>query len=298
MEELKNCKLCEGSVFETHLKCRDHFLSGEEFIIARCTNCGFLFTNPRPEAAHLGAYYKSENYISHSNNRKGLLNKIYHSVRRYNHKQKYKLISRLLQKGDILDIGCATGEFLNYFKERGWQVIGVEPDADARAFAKTQYHIDVLPEEALTRIENRKFDIISLWHVLEHVPSLNERMKRIRDMLKDDGYVVIAVPNAKSNDASWYGEFWAGYDVPRHLYHFTQATAGALFKKHGFDLAEIHPMKFDAYYVSLLSEKYKTGKKSLVKAIKRGWKSNSWAKKNDSDYSSLIFILKKQKTEL
>jgi 2-polyprenyl-3-methyl-5-hydroxy-6-metoxy-1,4-benzoquinol methylase len=298
MEELKSCKVCDGSSMEVYLKVKDHFLSGEEFNIVRCRSCGFLFTNPRPEAANLGKYYKSENYISHSNSRKGILNKVYHLIRRHNHKKKFNLISGLVNKGEILDIGCATGEFLNYFKERGWGISGVEPDADARSYAKANYNIDVWPEEEIDRLTPGTFDIISLWHVLEHVPALNERMIAIEELLKDEGYAVIALPNVASYDAAWYGEFWAGYDVPRHLYHFSRETAEKLFSKHGFQLVKIEPMKFDAYYVSLLSEKYKNKRKSLFKAMNRGCKSNQWAKRHQNDYSSLIFVLKKKKTEL
>lgn len=293
MEQIITCAICGKDSFSVYLESHDYFLSKERFTIVTCDNCEFLFLNPRPDAVEISNYYKSEEYISHSNTKRGVINKIYHIIRKRNHEKKYKLIQNLKRKGTLLDIGCATGEFLNYCKNNGWTVIGVEPDGDAQKFAKTQYNLDVFPESLLKETPTNKFDVISMWHVLEHVHLLQQRMEQIKNYLKNDGVVIIAVPNATCKDAEIYKKFWAGYDLPRHLYHFTQKSILELLKKNEFTLIETIPMKFDSYYISMLSEKYKTGKGNLVKAFLNGYKSNRWAKRNNNNYSSLIFVLKK-----
>lgn len=292
MEKIDNCIICGNDRFSDFLTVRDHFLSGREFTIVSCTRCGFRFVNPRPDAAEIGKYYKSEDYISHSNARKGVINKIYHIVRKHNHKRKASYIQQYTPVGSLLDIGCATGEFLNYMQERGWQTTGVEPDEKARNFAKNAYSLDVMSESELDQC-SRRFDVITMWHVLEHVHNLGGRLNTLRQLLNDDGTLFIAVPNSNSADAQHYGELWAGYDVPRHIYHFTTETIKMLFGEYNFKLADIIPMKFDAYYISLLSEKYKSGSKHIVKALWNGTLSNCKARKNAGNYSSLIYVFRR-----
>jgi 2-polyprenyl-3-methyl-5-hydroxy-6-metoxy-1,4-benzoquinol methylase len=297
MELLSNCPVCNNNKFSEFLQCKDHFLSKETFFILKCENCGLLFTNPRPDKKTIGQYYKSNQYISHSNTRKGIVNRIYHFVRSLNHRTKYKSISKIKSEGEILDIGCATGEFLAYFKKRGWKITGIEPDSDARKYAQNNYCLDVFPEDEIQSLGEKRFDVITLWHVLEHVPELNRRIQELYRLLKDDGILIIAVPNASSYDANHFGTYWAGYDVPRHLYHFNKEVIGRLFKKHHFICSDILPMKFDSFYISLLSEKYLSGKNKYFKAINTGIKSNCYARRNENNYSSLIFVLEKEKTE-
>jgi predicted SAM-dependent methyltransferase len=118
-------------------------------------------------------------------------------------------------------------------------------------------------------------------------------MEQVKYVLKDEGIAFIALPNHKSWDTQYYKKQWAAWDVPRHLYHFSMDTFSNLAKKHGFKIVEILPMKFDAFYVSLLSEKYRTNKMNYIKALFQGMKSNRWAKKNNNNYSSLIYVLRK-----
>lgn len=295
MENVDVCPVCGLKNFSIAMEVPDHFLSQEVFKISECTACGMLFTNPRPRVEDLGKYYKSEDYISHSNTKKGLISRVYHIVRRHNFKQKFKMITRLSKGLELLDVGCATGGFLSYFKARGWTVTGIEPDKDARDFAKNVSGLAVFDEAGLKDFAEKQFDVISMWHVLEHVPFPQDRLSVLKKVLKDDGLLVVAIPNPGSYDAISYGKFWAGYDVPRHLLHFKQEVALAFFKKAGFTCIEVKPMKFDAYYISLLSEKYKTGKSSFIKAYFSGCRSNRFAKKNKGNYSSLIFLLRKEK---
>jgi len=293
MEELKQCIICENEEFSVHLQGSDYFLTHEKFTIVKCNKCGFIFVNPRPDVHEIGKYYKSEDYISHSNTKKGLVNTIYHIIRKRSHRKKFDLISSYKQSGNLLDIGCATGEFLNYVKKNGWDTIGIEPDLSAREFATATYNLNVHPEDFLNQLNSGTIDIITMWHVLEHVHGLKERMEQLQRLLVKNGVAFIAVPNVGSFDTKYYGEFWAGYDLPRHIYHFTQETIIRLFEGYNFQLEKIVPMKYDAYYISMLSEKYKNGSKNLLTAFLNGNKSNRWAKRNNSNYSSLIFVFRK-----
>jgi len=295
MENISACPVCKSDQFKTALDCPDFFLSGEVFPISECLNCGMMFTNPRPEPEVLGNYYKSEQYISHSNTRKGLISQVYHRVRKHNFKQKFKMINALSGGKKILDVGCATGGFLAFFKNKGWTTTGIEPDEDARNFAIQTEGLNVLDEKGLESLDQKSFDVITMWHVLEHVPKPGERISQLKSLLKDDGILVIAIPNPSCYDAQHYGKFWAGYDVPRHLLHFKQNVALDFFEKMKLSCVEIRPMKFDSYYISLLSEKYQKGTTSYLKAFFTGLRSNKWAKRNKNNFSSLIYVLRKEK---
>ena len=242
----------------------------------------------------LDSYYQSENYISHTDGKRNWFEKIYQIVKQYTIKTKWNLIKKYQHKTDIsvLDIGCGTGDFLKYGIEKmKCSGVGVEPNLDARKRAEEK-NLKVFEE--LHQVENKKFDVITLWHVLEHVADLDNYFSFFNEKLNDDGLLVIAVPNFKSYDAQYYKEFWAAWDVPRHLWHFSRTSIQKLSKPHRFDLIHTHPMYFDSYYVSLLSESYKTGKKNLWNAFRIGFLSNKKAKRS-KEYSSHIYLLKKSK---
>jgi 2-polyprenyl-3-methyl-5-hydroxy-6-metoxy-1,4-benzoquinol methylase len=292
MELLSACPVCDNETFTTFLECPDHFLSKEIFTISKCQNCGFLFTNPRPETDKLSSYYKSEEYISHSNSRKGFQNLLYQRVRNFTISRKLKMIHGFKKQGSLLDIGCATGEFLNFCKKNNWNVEGIEPDESARQNGISNYALKIGDENHLNNILPVSFDVITMWHVLEHVPLLNERIDQLQKLLRPDGYLFIAVPNANSPDAKLYGSYWAAYDVPRHLYHFTPETITRIFSKHNFSLIKTVPMKFDAYYVSMLSEKHMHLKNAFFNGFLSGFVSNRAARKNGA-YSSMIYVFHK-----
>lgn len=294
MEHLNRCPICGYKHFEPSQEVIDHFLTKEKFQISKCVGCGFLLTNPRPDPAEILRYYQSDAYISHSKKRKGWFNTLYDAVRKIALRNKFDLINQYKSGSRILDIGCGTGEFLNFMKEKGWETTGIEPAEQPRTFAKENYGLSVFDEGTLNNLPNKSFDVITMWHVLEHVHDLNGRIDRIGQLLTPDGLLVIAVPNPESPDADFYKNYWAAWDVPRHLYHFSKKTISLLMENHGFDVFSIQPMIFDAYYVSLLSEKYKYGKTRLPAALYRGFKSNKSAKKNVNNYSSLIYLVKRQ----
>jgi 2-polyprenyl-3-methyl-5-hydroxy-6-metoxy-1,4-benzoquinol methylase len=294
MDNIDQCPVCNSNSFQHFKTIKDYFLSGEVFQLDKCNNCGFIFLNPRPDKEKLQEYYQSTEYLSHSKSQRNLTSMIYDVIKNYSLHKKFQVISQYHDNGKILDIGCATGEFLNYYKKKGWQTLGIEPALYPRNYAIEKYGLEVYDEPKIQELEKNSFDVITLWHVLEHVPELAKRVEQIRGLLKNNGVIVIALPNHNSWDARHYDEYWAAYDAPRHLYHFSQDTFQLLLAKFQLRLIETIPLKFDAFYVSLLSEKYKTGKMKYVKACTNGIKSNYYANKNNMNYSSLIYIVKKQ----
>ena len=292
MENISSCFVCGGKDFSPFKDCIDYTVSKDTFTIVQCKNCGFKFTNPRPDGIEIGKYYESEEYVSHSDSGKGIINFLYKKVRNYTINKKVSLVNSLSKDKTILDIGCGTGAFLNACKGNGWKIEGIEPSDGARDFAKTNYNLEINPENKLATMATSSFSIITMWHVLEHVHLLNDRIEELKRLLKKDGTIIIAVPNCDSWDAEYYSEFWAAYDLPRHLYHFTPDTMGKLLEKHSLTIVKKLPMVFDSYYVSMLSEKYKNGNVSLVNAMRNGFKSNSVGKRDINRFSSVIYIIK------
>ncbi len=289
-ESITNCPVCKSVRFKHYLITKDHFLSKESFNISKCQECSLLFTNPRPSSENIGSYYDSEEYLSH-NSRSGLLASIYKIIRRRNIQHKYNIIKSRVPKGKLLDVGAGTGSFLNFMQTKGWKVYGTEPNESARKQAVSS-GINVVEDIGKLNIP-KKMDAITMWHSLEHVHNFDETVQYLASHLKKKGRLFIAVPNHESLDASIYKEYWAAWDVPRHLYHFNEKSIATLANLNGLKLKEKLPMKFDAYYISLMSEQYKTGHKNIYKMILNGWKSNSYGKKT-GHYSSMIYVLKKK----
>ncbi len=294
---LSNCPICDNTQFVTHLSCEDYTVSRETYTILRCQSCDFKFTQDIPDQKSIGKYYQSESYVSHSGSKKGLINWLYHKVRKRSLRQKFKLVSSHTHGMKIIDYGCGTGEFLNTCMNKGWSVQGYEPSDDARNFAINQNKISASSPIELPHYPSEGADIITLWHVLEHVHTLKDTIGLLLEKLKSGGTLLIAVPNCSSYDAKKYGSFWAAYDVPRHLYHFEPKTMNDLLHQFGLSRKTIKPMVFDAYYVSLLSEKYKNGGSlnpiSLISAFFTGLTSNLKASSNRLTYSSQIYIYTK-----
>jgi predicted SAM-dependent methyltransferase len=292
MLNISYCPVCSNNSFSPFLQCKDYTVSQEKFQIVSCDKCGFKFTNPRPKDDVIGSYYKSNDYVSHSNTNKGLINKLYHIVRSYTLSKKVKLINSFVSRGTVLDFGCGTGMFLSACINNGWKTIGMEPDSDARKFALLGNNTVYSNFTELSENTNdSSFDAITLWHVLEHVTDLQSTISYFKSKLSSNGVLIIAVPNYQSYDAKYYSQFWAAYDVPRHLYHFDVTSISALLDNFNFKLLDSIPMKFDSFYVSMLSEKYKTGKVNYLKAFLTGLSSNLKAQ-NKNSYSSTIYVFK------
>lgn len=273
---------------KSYLKTIDYSVTEEEFELMYDEELQMLITTPHPK--NLDKYYDSQYYISHTDAKSSLFDKLYQAVKKFNIRKKARLVKKQVPNGkELLDIGAGTGDFLLALKNRNWEVNGVEPNFDARMRAQEKgvnlnIDIDSLPV--------KKYDVITLWHVLEHLPNLELQIKKIVSLLKNDGTLIIAVPNFKSYDANYYKEHWAAYDVPRHLWHFSKMSISKLFKKQKMEVVIIKPMVFDSFYVSLLSEKYKTGKQNYLKGFWTGLRSNMSAM-STKESSSLTYVLKK-----
>jgi ubiquinone/menaquinone biosynthesis C-methylase UbiE len=270
------------------LEVTDYSVSKENFQLFLDEELNMLVTTPQPSLEKLPSYYESEDYISHTDGKRSLFEKIYQVVKNKAIKSKLKLVNSQATKGRILDIGTGTGDFLVAAKDNGWKTIGIEPNEKAKSIARNK---GVTFVENLQAIESNTIDIVTMWHVLEHVPNLEEYILEFKRILKTTGTLIIAVPNFNSFDANYYGKHWAAYDVPRHLWHFSKFSIKKIFSEYQFELTQILPMKFDSYYVSLLSEKYKTGKMNFLKAFWIGFKSNKYGKQN-LEFSSHIYVLK------
>lgn len=270
------------------LKTKDFLVTGEEFELVQVSENGLLRTTPVP--TNLSMYYQSEGYISHTDRRRTLFEKLYQGIKTLNLKKKSKLLKRLrATPGRLLDIGAGTGDFVLAAQRKGWAAFGVEPNEDARAKgegkgARVWADIELLPEGM--------FDIITLWHVLEHLPDPDRVIKTLHGRLANKGHVIVAAPNYRSLDAKHYGPFWAGYDAPRHLWHFTKPSLEDLFKSLGFELIQEKPMWFDAYYVSWLSEKYRNSRFGPIRAFLLASASNFVAAFN-GECSSRTYAFRK-----
>jgi 2-polyprenyl-3-methyl-5-hydroxy-6-metoxy-1,4-benzoquinol methylase len=279
-------KTPEGSIY---ISTKDYFKSQEAFDLVLDSSTGILITTPQPAPEDLAGYYESQAYISHSNTQKGIVPFLYGLVQKWSLKNKINLINSLSNhKGALLDIGAGTGNFCETSKQNSWDVYGVEPSEKAREVAAKK---NIFLHQSIEDFTGQQFDVITLWHVLEHLPDLENTITAIQKLLKPNGVLIVAVPNYNSFDAKHYKGFWAAYDVPRHLWHFSQKSMSKLFSKN-MKLLKTKPMIFDSFYVSLLSEKYKTGNSFAIKALWIGFLSNISAL-STKEYSSLIYCFKK-----
>ena len=289
------CPVCNSQNINPLLTIKDYSVSKQDFVIWQCADCSLRFTQNVPDENSISSYYKSPDYISHSNTNKGFINKTYQKVRNYTLEEKAKLIIKETGEisGSLLDIGSGTGAFLAVMKKKGWEVKGIEPDEDARRLTKQLYNLDIDNPSVLNDIRGSSFNAITLWHVLEHVHQLHDYIEHLKRILKPQGKFFIAVPNYQSTDSNIYRSYWAAYDVPRHLYHFSPNSIEVLMQKHGLKVDARKPMWFDSFYISMLSSKYKTGKTNYITAFINGLRSNVNALLNKESCSSLIYIISK-----
>ena len=291
------CPICKSKNINKFIDSKDFSTSSEDYTIFICNDCSFAFTQDVPDENSIGKYYKSEEYISHSDTKKGLFFKIYHIVRNYMLKNKQKIVEKYSgqKTGKILDIGTGTGYFINKMKQHGWSVAGIEQDDDARNFGKSNFNLDVFDKKKLFEFDDNYFDVITMWHVLEHVHRYNEYLNQIKKILKPNGKLIIAVPNYTSYDAKHYKKYWAAYDLPIHLWHFSPKSIKILLNNYNFNLIKKKGMPFDSFYVSILSEKYKKAPFGMIKGLFFGLLSLISAWGNINNYSSIIYIFDNKK---
>ncbi|PKP53931.1 MAG: hypothetical protein CVT92_01845 [Bacteroidetes bacterium HGW-Bacteroidetes-1] len=291
MKVRNECPVCGSKAFKNFDQIPDYFLTKEVFTIDQCEICGFLFTNPYPPKETIGKYYQSDLYLSHPKSAFSFLAIIYNLVKKINIHSKYKSASSKLAPGRVLDIGCGSGDFLYYCKEKGWEIEGIEPHEEARVFVSKMVKKEIYNPDRIIEFPDNHFELITMWHVLEHVDDLDFQLQQVSRVLKKNGRLILALPNYQSYDCLYYKRYWAGWDVPRHLYHFERNTIQRLSKRFGLISEEIIPMRWDSFYVSLLSEKYANHSFSFFRAMLSGFKSNRKAKVS-GEYSSLLYVFK------
>lgn len=296
LEHVTNCPICGGTEFTHHLICKDHTTTGEQFQLHKCQTCSFMITSPRPDQASIDKYYASNTYVSHNVRPTTLVDYVYFLARKFTLNWKKNLLIKFGTPGLLLDYGCGTGDFLNTCKKDRWDCYGIEPSVAARTIANETTGVSIF--EKYEDIKEKKFNVVTLWHVLEHVHNLSSLIGQLKNLLVTDGTLFIAVPNYEAEDAKIYQEYWAGYDVPRHLWHFSKRTMTHLVTAHGFRIKAMIPMKLDSTYVSILSEKYRSGGrqtlKGLCRGIYNGLNSNRKARSHNN-YSSLIYVCTQEK---
>ncbi len=291
----KSCPLCNSDGIAQHFAAKDHLLTGEAFEIWQCGACGFLFTQSTPSSDEIGKYYQSHDYVSHSDTRKGLMNKVYHLGRNFMLRKKFGMVDRVAKNKSLLDIGCGTGYFPAFMHQKGYTAAGVELDPKAREFAEKQFGLKVhSPEEFLGDKFEGRFDVITLWHVLVHLDDFNLYLKKMQEHLEKDGTLVIALPNCNSVDARFYKKYWAGYDVPRHLWHFTPATLHILAGNHNLEVTGMKHLPLDPFYNSMLSEKYKGNKLYMISGTIIGKLAYIESLFNIKKSSSVVYFLKRR----
>lgn len=292
MNKIEECPSCQSVSFNPVFTAADHVVSGDLFDIIECDNCHIRLTNPIPDEKEILPYYDSDDYVSHSETTRGAINKLYAVVRRVMLIRKRKVIQSLGpgRSGKLLEIGCGAGAFLNEMHRSGWEVLGIEPNRRARDTVMRKYSLAVRsPEEWFTQPES-SYDVIALWHVLEHLHSLDGYLRRIRTCLEDNGVLIVAVPNYRSFDGEYYQSRWAAYDLPRHLYHFTYESMTVLLKRYGLTITTIKRLPFDAFYASMLSEKHSEG--FVARGLWIGLRSYLQALGDTKRSSSIIYVVR------
>lgn len=291
-ERIDECPICSNTDLRNSLICKDHLVSRQSFAISTCTSCGLLITNPRPNKETISQFYDSSNYLSH-NSDGSLMSRLYSLAQRYTLWYKFRLIKKLAKPGSrLLDYGCGVGQFMQYMESNKYQVRGVEPSEVGLSKAMSK-QLSVYRNLASVKEAEAKFEVITLWHVLEHVHELNVTIKQLKKLLSKSGYLVVAVPNTKSWDAQHYKEHWAAYDVPRHLFHFDDENIKMLLKSNRLSFVKKAPLYLDSFYISLLSETHVNSSNKIIKSIINGCKSNIYGART-SQYSSMIYIFQKK----
>ncbi len=290
-----DCLVCQSSEQKEVIRVRDHLVSQKIFRINECSKCGFRFIHNPPSEQDAHLFYESEDYIEHSDSSKGLINWTYHKARKWMLRYKLRLIRSLDRGNRILDFGTGTGYFLNYMQSKRYEGLGIEISEQAREFGRETFGLDIRPPDRIYKQGfPSEFDYITFWHVLEHVYHPGAIIEQMHRLLAANGVLIIALPNFRCMDQSYYKEFWAGYDVPRHLWHWDRSTFETFMNNHKFELIKTKMLPLDPFYNCLISESYRKKKWAHIlipfigtASLLRGWIRNEKA-------SSIVYFFGKK----
>lgn len=291
-----NCPVCNSENIRFLFRCSDRLVSGEEFDIYSCPDCGFCLTHDHPDENSIMKYYESDEYVSHNDDAKGIINRIYLFSRNIMLRRKKSITEKAsgVRQGQLLDIGCGTGYFAGTMKKAGWGVTGIEPGEKAGKSAALKFGLEIIKPGRISSLPGNSFDCITLWHVLEHFHDPLKYYKEIFRLLKPGGVCIVALPNSSSSDAGFYRNSWAAWDVPRHLWHFNPSSFKKFSDLNGFKTTNIIRLPLDVFYISILSEKAKGSGMAFLKGVLRGCWFYLHSLHDISKSSSLIYILRKK----
>lgn len=293
--EIKACIVCGSTDHQTELLVTDWLVTQEKFNVKRCNKCLFRFTANPPSAEAAGKYYETEEYVEHSDNNDGFINKLYHFGRKWMMKYKLSLIQNLQTGNRLLDVGSGAGYFLNFMQQSGYAVEGVEISEKAVKGCKDKYNIDAYhPSRLIGNKIEINVDIITLWHVFEHVYEYDEYFNSFSKLLSKDGRLIIAMPNYKCLEEKIYRTHWNGYDTPRHLWHFTPETFKKFAADRGFEIVKMKSLPLDPFYNSMISASYKKSFTLLPITLLNGILSSILSSISLKHSSSIVYILKKK----
>ena len=281
------------------LSANDHLVTGRKFDILKNPETTILETHPRPTKEELPTYYDSENYTSHNDKSAGIVSFCYRIIKSISTRRKIRIGQNSLSKNTpqnkprLLDVGCGTGDFLYSCLKKGWQINGIENNKNAKNNSRTELSSFIFDDFEFLKSQPERFDIITMWHSLEHIIDLKQTIVDMKKLLTNKGVIVVACPNHKSFDAMFYKESWAAYDLPRHLWHFDKDSISKLFVEHNMQLTKTLPMCWDSFYISILSEKIISKKNKFLKGVIVGLLSNVSAMFS-KEHSSLIYVFNKE----
>lgn len=290
------CLACGAADSSELYHAKDHLVSGKEFLIRKCNACGMGRTVDPPSENDAGAYYVSDEYISHTDRKQSISDYLYHLARSFMLGRKQRLVTSATGKsaGVLIDIGSGTGYFPAFMKKKGWQTTGVEISESAMRYSADRFGLNAVSPAEVRDLPSATADCITLWHVLEHLYRPDEWISEVSRMLKDDGKCILALPNFSSADAEWFGNSWAALDVPRHLWHFTPGSVQLFAERNGFSCERVLPLPLDLFYISILSYRNRGISPALIRGMITGvfLAVRSGFRKEKS--SSLVYVLAKK----
>lgn len=239
MIEVTRCAVCGADEAETVSYGWDRLLGlPGTFRMCRCRECGLLYLNPRPTEEEMLQYYPEE-YEPYS---RAIDDEPWFQRlnRRYGMSKRCRAVMAYEPGGRLLDVGCATGNFLYEMARRGtWETYGVEPNSKAAQYARQRLGLNVFTGTLRqARFPDDYFDVVSLWNVLEHLHDPMGDLREVNRVLRHGGLLVLSLPNVESLDAWLFGQYWVGWDIPRHLHVFPRPTLKRLLAATGFALLD------------------------------------------------------------
>ena len=258
--ENTHCIICSSKYASSFISLNDRLSnSSKKYNLLKCI-CGFIYLNPRPDIGEINHYYKLDNYDPHKESFNSFWNTAYHYVQKVTLNWKYRIITKYIKKGSLLDIGGGKGEFAQFINKKGWDVTFQDNMTDLNRRENNSFFVRELSNVNSTK----RFDVITLWHSLEHIHNIKYLFDSINNMLKDSGILIIAVPNMNAPERKFYKYTWAPYDAPRHLYHFNLDSLNKLCQNKGYYIMSKYSLYQDIPYNVILS----TSRYSFFQLIK------------------------------